>query len=525
MTNDERIFQWLHNTFLKQWNHMLTINRNYSPQKQIPYVDRKIFFPLIPLEADGYSVRNFLAFVLKYLVKLDSNSFLILLCNTHHELLWAAFQKTQSYAFTELIELNEQLDELNACLTIENRGERFNCVQSLLKKYHISQDLGFYLLLNIEVVSEFKEIYENFSSLLDFYSQIWDLMARHFKSHTLQFYPEPLFFKFFRHLTTKNFIFNASEFKKLLGNLLPTQNLILLFLERDFFAGLAIMTRQNDLHLQFLNHDTLQNHLLKYEKNQEKGLEYLNKIVKATTPLTIKNQRIQATASITLTEDIWLMIQDIMTQYRFEYTLDRFFEMLRETEEKWTIERKIILFRRWGKSFMSFQIHKLIPTQISSIIASILRFQNETITRTVWLVVNDSLELIYILGLEFQMGLFTRIYMISNPTIVELFNSESDKALGVKKVHSYFAENKTWVNQLIVINSQDLNLLISFSPLLTTIKGSLKYLNLIENIITYHMYFYPPNFFADLIGRKGATYFFKNILFPMSLSKTDSNNP
>jgi hypothetical protein len=111
--------------------------------------------------------------------------------------------------------------------------------------------------------------------------------------------------------------------------------------------------------------------------------------------------------------------------------------------------------------------------------------------------------------------------MISDPVLFELFNSEPDKELAVKKAHFYFAEQAKWINQVIVITAQDLNQLVAFLPLLTTIKGSLKYLNMIENIINYRMFFYPPNFFADLIGRKGATYVFKNILFAEILEKSD----
>jgi hypothetical protein len=112
------------------------------------------------------------------------------------------------------------------------------------------------------------------------------------------------------------------------------------------------------------------------------------------------------------------------------------------------------------------------------------------------------------------------MYMISDQNLFELFKSEPDKELGVKKAHFYFASQGKWVHQIIIITAQDLNQLVAVLPLLTSIKGSLKYLNIIENIVNYRMFFYPSNFFADLIGRKGASYFFKNIIFPMLLEKT-----
>ena len=520
MSKDEVVLQWLHRKFLEQWKQFLNISKNFRDQDPFPYNNRKIILPFIPTEADGYSLRNFIALVLKFLFNSDSNSFVIIIYDNHNSVLWTAFQKTESYSFIELIELNEHLSEFNSFLKMEGKKERLRFLKNLLEKLEISSELGFYLLINVEVVSEFKAIWDNHFNLLEFYSRIWDLMARNFDNKKLQFFPEPLFFKFFRRLTTKNVILNASEFQKFFGNLLPTQNLIINFLDKDFPSAFAILSKQNELQLQFLNYDFLQNHLRRWEVKQEKGLEYFNKIIKTTTPLLTNNQKVKATAAITITEDIWLMVRDIMSRYSFEYLFDRFFDIIREVEEKWTIERKFILFRRWGKSFMGFQLHRLIPTQITSIITSILSFQNAALTRTAWFIVNDSLELIYILGADFQEGQFNRIYMISNPTIFELFNSEPDKALGVKKVHSYLAETDAWVNQILVITTQDLNLLISFLPLLTSIKGSLKYLNMIENIITYRMYFYPPNFFADLISRKGATYFFKDIMFPMFLGKS-----
>ncbi|HUX98891.1 MAG TPA: hypothetical protein VMV49_05015 [Candidatus Deferrimicrobium sp.] len=522
MQKEEIIIEWLHNIFLKNWDDLLKINGNFNDHKLLSYEKRKIFFPFIPIETDGYSLRNFIALILKYLFNFNSNSFIIILYNNNNSIVWAAFQKTDSYSFTELIELNTSRIDLNSILETQNSQAQLLYLQNLLEELKINSPIDFSLLLNIDVVSEFKEIYESHSNLLEFYSQIWDLMARHFNKHTLRFNPEPPFFKFLRRLSTKNVILNASEFQKLFGNLLPHQNIIINFLDKEFNSAFAIISAQNYLQIQFLNYDFLINYIARYENEHEKGLEYLNKIIKTTTPVLINNRRVEVTAAITLTEDIWLMIQDIMSQYRFEYIFDRIFEMTQDVEDTWTLEKKFVLFRHLGKSFMGFQLQRLISNQLSLLLTSILRLQNELTTHTLWFIVNDSLELIYMLEIDFKQGTFDRLSMISDSQVFKLFNSEPDKTLGIKKVHLHFAENGCWFNQMVVITTQDLNLLITFLPQLTTIKGSLKYLNIIENIITYRMYFYPSNFFADLISRKGATYFFKNILFPIILSNPRS---
>jgi len=96
------------------------------------------------------------------------------------------------------------------------------------------------------------------------------------------------------------------------------------------------------------------------------------------------------------------MLQDIMNRYSFEYLVDKFFEITQETEEKWTVERKFVLFRRWGSNFIGVQLHRLIPTRPTSIVTSVLSFLNEVMTRTIWLIVNDSLKLIYIVGIDFE---------------------------------------------------------------------------------------------------------------------------
>ncbi|NVM53966.1 MAG: hypothetical protein HWN66_09725 [Candidatus Helarchaeota archaeon] len=523
MSSENLVISWLRSDFLENWKQILKLNKKFNNQEAQSLEECKLIFPFIPIEADGYSVHNFTALILKYLFPLNSDFLIIILNKNNDSILWAGFQKTEQFSFTELIELDKHLEELTSFLNLKNKEEKLSNLQNLLKKNGISSTLSFYLLLNSEVVSDFKKIYENHSNLLEFYSQIWNLMAKYFKQQTLQFYPEPLFFKFFRRLTTKNFTLNATEFENFLGNLLPIQNLVMTFLDQEYPSCIAFITKQDRLQIQFIDHKILQNYLADYAINQEKGLEYLNKLVKNKIRLLIKNEKVRATTAITITEDIWVILQDIMTHYSFEYLLDRFFQMSQMVEEKWTMEQKIVLFKRWGKAFMSFQLNRLIPTQISTILTSILSFNNPAQTRTVWFIINDSFELLYILGINFKAGLFNRIYMISNPKIFELFNSEPDKALGVRKAHFYFAENENWIDQIIVITAQDLNLLIAFVPLLTSIKGSLKYLKMIENIITYRMYFYPNNFFADLISRKGAIYFFKNIMFPLVLNNADFN--
>jgi len=517
MSNEESVKKWLNKEFLKHWKQMISINKTINEDKMVSSAERKLIFPFIPIEADGYSIRNLLTLIFKYLFPVNSNAMILVSNNNGDSVVWAAFQQMKNFSIIGLIEFEDQLQHFTPVLNNKKYEQRFSFLNELLKKLEISDELGFYLLISIEVVSEFKEIFENHSNLLEFYARIWDLMVKHFKEQTLQIFPEPLFFKFLRRLSTTNMSLHAAEFEQFLGNLLPTQNLIISFLDKDIISGLAISSKQNYLQLQALEYDLLQKNLQRYKMNQEKGLEYLNKLIKSTTPFLINNLKVEATAAITVTEDFWLMLKDVMSHYSLEYAIDQFFNISQKVEDQWTVERKMVLFRRWGKSFMGFQLHRLVPSRISAIMAAILNFNHPFQTRSCWLIIDDSLELLYILGVDYYAGKFNRIYMISDPNLFELFNTETDKALAVKKAHFYFADNANWVDQIIVITTKDLNLLISFLPLLTSIKGSLKYLNMIENIITYRMYFYPPNFLADLISRKGTTYFFKNILFPMVL--------
>ena len=517
MSNEESALEWLHKVFLKNWKQMISINKSYDKNEMLSSAERRVTFPFIPIEGDGYSLRNLLNLIFKYLFPVNSNAMILVSSQNNDSIVWAAFQQIKNSSIIGLIEFDEQLQQFTPVLNTEIYEHRFTFLSELLKKLKISSELGFYLLINIEVLSEFKEIFENHSNLLEFYARIWDLMVKHFKEQILQIFPEPLFFKFLRRLTTINMSLPAIAFEQFLGSLLPTQNLIITFLEKDNPSGLAISSKQNHLQLQILEYDLLQKNLQRYKNNQENGLEYLNKLIKSTTPFLINNMKVEATAAITVTENFWLMLKDIMSHHSLEYAIDQLLNMSKKVEEEWTVERKMVLFKRWGKSFMSFQLNRLIPSRITDIITSIINFNHPFQTRTCWLIVDDSLKLLYVLGVDFKAGIFNRIYMISDPNLFELFNTEPTKTLAVKKAHFYFADNANWVDQIIVITTKDLNLLISFFPLLTSIKGSLKYLSMIENIITYRMYFYPPNFLADLISRKGTTYFFKNILFPMVL--------
>lgn len=521
MPAENLVLEWLRKVFLKHWKQLIEIGKNFNAKTTVSRDKRSLTFPFIPIEADGYAVRNFLAFIMKFLFEINPNAFILISNESNDSLLWAAFQDVESFSIIELTEFNNDLQELSPFLSCEDEIDRLNFLQDFLEKQEISSELGFYLKLNIVTVAEFKKIFEEHDDLLDFYSKIWDWLSTHFNTKNIQFYPEPLFFEFFRKLSTLNLTLNALEFKKLFGNLLPSQDLMVSFLDKDILSVIGLITKPNQLQIQFLDHDLVQNCLTKFNEKRDKGLDYFNKLIKSKATLLINHQRVKPSAAITFTEDFWKKIQNIMTQYSFENLIDQYFEIAKEVEEKWTIEREIVLFRRWGKSFMGFQLQKLIPNQFSSIIASVTRFLNEVRTQTVWFIVNDVLKLVYILETDYKRGLFQRAFMISDANLFELFNSYPDKELAVKKAHSYFSAQGKWVNQIIVITSQDLNQLVAFLPLLTTIKGSLKYLNMIENIIKYRMFFYPPNFFADLIDRKGATYFFKNIIFPEILEKLD----
>ncbi|MHA1129188.1 MAG: hypothetical protein ACTSQQ_00115 [Candidatus Helarchaeota archaeon] len=524
MSDENEVMHWLKTDFLNNWNRMIEINKNFNKSKALPPIKRRIQFPFIPIYADGYSLRNFLAFFFKYLFIQDFNSFLIIITGSSNAIIWAAIQKIENYSISDLIDLSEYFKVLNRSIQIFNRQKRLEFLRQTLKNNGIALKLDFYLLLNIQSVSTFKEILNNHKNLLDFYSKIWDLIATQFSNKTLQFFPEPLIFKFLRRLSTKNILLKASEFRKIFGDLLPNQNFLLNFLDNNFLSSLIINCQKNSLIFQFPNYDLLHQNLTRYQQSPENDLESLNKALKSTISVEFNQRKIGASVALTLTADIWTAFQKIIHHHSLEHAITLLFKMIKAAEEKWTIERKIILFKRWGKSFMEFQLNQLMPDQPIRFITSIQRFQYEELTRIFWFIVDDSLTLIYILGTEFEHGYFQRLYVINTPILYNLYNSEPDKVTAIKKAHLYFAEHDIWVNQIFAITAQDLNHLITFLPLLTNVKGSLKYLNMIENIMTYRMYFYPPYFFADLIRRKGAVHFFKNLFFPMILDRSHTQS-
>jgi hypothetical protein len=521
MADEAIVTQWLKTEFLNHWKRMLQINRRFIRHESLSEKERSLIFPFIPIRADGYSLRNFLAFILKYIFVKDCDSFIVIIRGSKNTVLWAAAQKIESNSLTELIELAEFAEVLNTCLSITDRENCLEFLQETMETLELSINLGFYLLLDIQVIAKFKDIQNNHTGLLDFYSQVWDLMAQHFADKKLEIYPEPILFRFFRRLTTKTFLLNVNEFSKIFSFLLPKQNLIVNFLDDDCLSSLIVSTQKDSLLFQFPDYNLIQSNLSRYKHGHENDLETLNKTILATIPLEAQPHKINPSASITVTEDFWLTLQKILTETNLESAITHLFEMITDIEEQWSIEPKILLFKRWGKSFMEFNITQLIPTEPMHILKSLHRFQYEALTRIFLYIVDDSLVLISILGIEYEYGTFRKLYLVSDPSLYELYNSEPDKVVGIKKSHFHLAEHGTWVNQLIAITVQDLNQLITFIPLLTNVKGSLKYLGIIENIITYRMYFYPPNFLADLIRRKGATHFLKNLFFPMILAKRD----
>ena len=99
MSKEDPVIQWLRNEFLKHWSHFINMNKKFSNNESIPYEERTVLFPFIPIEADGYTLRNFIAFIHKYLFQLNPNFFIIILNNECDSILWAAFQKTESFSF------------------------------------------------------------------------------------------------------------------------------------------------------------------------------------------------------------------------------------------------------------------------------------------------------------------------------------------------------------------------------------------------------------------------------------------
>jgi len=502
---------------------MLAINQmilnNHSP----PNTATSVLFPFIPVEADGYTLRHFLSFILKYFFPASPHFLILVYDQSQSVFLWGGLQQVDSFTFTKLIELTDtQLKALNPLLTYQKEEEKFQFLQTTLNQFGTSIQIGFVLQITLEVISDFEQSYNTRSNLLNFYANIWDLMRIHFTNKNIQFYQEPLFFKFFRRMTTKTANLDASQFKELLKILLPKQLIILSFLGVSACSSIALISSRDSFQLQFLNYTTFQQYFQEYFEKSNDELESVNETIKNKTRITLEKQTLQPSAAIAVTESFWQVIQKAMIHYRLESFLDQFLELSKKVETNWTIAPKIVLFRRWGKSFMHFQLDHFIPTQVSSVTNTILKFQYPHELKTCWFIVDDNLKLLYIFRVDFLSGKFHRIYPITDPPLFELFNSESNKSLAVRKVHHYLAEHLRWVHQIIVITVQDLQLLINFFPLLTSLKGSLKYLSIFENVITYRMYFYPPNLLASLIVRKGAISFFKDLMFPLLLNRNEN---
>lgn len=522
MTEVNSIVEWLQTDFLRDWKQMLTTNHHYVMKQHLNLDERMILFPFIPKRIDGYSFHNFLRFIIKYLFPANSNFLILVVNRANDSILWGAIQKSEGFTFTELIEISEGPKVFSPIFTIQDLEAKMQFLQAALNDLGLSAKIGFYCTIDIDAIANFKHIYENIPAFLQFYSKLWGLISIHFQKANIVFYPEPLLFKFLRRLSTRNLLLPASEFELLLKNLLPTQNLIVSFIEETAITSIAFNTTPNGLQLEFLDFDFLQTAWTDYQKHRDEGLEYFNKLIKNKTRLIGSKSIFKPSAAITLKELFWLTLQKIMTRYNFEFFLEQYLELGKSVEEQWTIEQKIVLFRHWGKNFLRFQLSNLLPLQIPLFFTSILSFQNPAQTKMCWFIVDDQLQLLSIIGIDYISGLFNRIYAITDPVLFELFNGESNKSLAVKKAHLHLAETQEdWIDQICAVTVQDLNLLIASFPLLTSIKGSLKYLSIIENIISLRMYFYPPNFFADLIAQKGAIYFFKNIFFSQILKKSE----
>ncbi len=517
------ILKWFEEV-IEKWKKIISLNKKIINQEKILDENRKIFFPIIPIELDCRTSFNIFSQFFPKLFGENGDCLILILNDGRDEILWSAVQHEENGNYVDFLrfEFEEQVDALELIRT--NSIKKVNdYIKQKVEGLHSRFDLNFVIILDVKFLEGYEDVYEMMKTgFLDHVSGLWNFLARMLEENRIEIYNEPLFFNFLRKFVTDNKNFDAMEFKNIISKLLPPQNVIFSLFDdaTDSTISFAILTTPYKFVFTFLEPDGIQQ---KFEIVKRKTPSSENLMAGFARQLHKKyrifynDKYLKVGAAFVMKCEIIDYFKNVIEKYDFKNAMVKFAEYIKNTDKLWTSDGKIVLFRRWGNTFLDFDVNKLNPSLISSFNKGI-RFIHGYKTRSLIFIFDQDVNLLHVLGFDLVNGSFEKFYTIPKNRVLDIFKAEKDveKAM-LKAKHALSEELGWWINAVIGVRYTDLNKFSVFLSLGTSVGGALKFLKMLDNFFKYEMLMMPINPLMDVIKKEGTIKTLKKLYFPMVL--------
>ncbi len=333
-----------------------------------------------------------------------------------------------------------------------------------------------------------------------------------YKEERIQVYNPPLFLDFLKKFITDNDNFDALTFRNVITKLLPPQNVVFSLINEKKIASFVILTTPYKLVFTFLDNKKIEHRFEKIKKKKHSMQDLMAELAKQfhkKYQVFYNEKYLKVNTAFITRFEIFNYLKDIMSKYNFKNFLIKFTEFITKSDDLWTSDGKIVLFRRWGKTFFNFDLKKLNPPSILSYNRA-FNFIYGYQVRTIMFIFDQDIKLQTILGLDLKNGSLEKFYTISKEQVIDIFERERnvEKALLIAK-HQLSEQFGWWINTIIGIRYTDLNKFSAILSLATSVSGSLKFLKILDNFIKNQIIFLPINPLLDLMQKKGTSKFLK----------------
>ncbi|MHA1378331.1 MAG: hypothetical protein ACTSRG_08105 [Candidatus Helarchaeota archaeon] len=518
------IIEWFEKLII-DWQKIIEINKKISKHEELSDKELKITFPFVPFEMDCYTLFNLFTALIPKLFTENGDLLILILNDTRDKILWSAaqYEENGNYLDFKKIEFIDSKEILR--LIRQNKiKDVHNNIQKLKCGLNPNFNLNSIILIDIYFLEQYKSVHKKMEiEFLDHIANFWRFLAKMYESGRIEILNEPLFFNFLRKFLTDNKNFDASEFKNIITKLLPPQNVVFYLFNdenEEKTVAFAILTTPYRSVFTFLDKKEIQEVLKKIKKKKSSQGEIMVNFAKRLH----KNYRVfynekflKVSAAFVLKFEILDYLRDILKNYNFKHALVKFAEYIKNSDKLWTSDGKIVLFRRWGSTFLDFDVEKLDPSSITNINSGV-RFIYGYKARTLIFIFDQDVNLLSIFGLKLKNGSLEKFYNISTDKVIDIFIKEKNVENALKIAKNTLSEELgCWINHVIGVRYTDLNKFSAILSMGTSINGALKFLKMLDNFFRYEMLIYPIEPFLDLFKKEGSIKTIKRLFFPIMM--------
>ena len=515
------IINWFEE-LIKDWKKIINLNKKIAKGEEIPEIEKTLTFPFIPIEIDCYTFFNFFSESFSKLFTENGDSLILILNNSHDQIIWSAAQYEENGNYLDFLKFEIQNSEEILGFIKENSLKKItNYLHNLKIGLNSNFNLNFIITVDLKFLDEFRKVHDSLKyEFLDYLAGLWNLLAKMYREDRIQVYNPPLFFDFLNKFIKDNENFDALTFKNVITRLLPPQNVVFSMINKKKTASFAILTTPYKFVFTFLDNKRIGQRFKKIKKKKHSIQDLMAELAKQLHKkyrVFYNEKYLKVNTAFVIKFDIINFLKDIMSKYNFKNFLIKFTEFITKSDDLWTSDGKIVLFRRWGKTFFDFNLKKLNPPSVLSYNRGV-NFIYGYRARTLMFIFDQDVKLQTILGLDLKKGSLEKFYIIPKEQVNNIFENEEDieKALLIAK-HRLSEQFGWWINTVIGVRYTDLNKFSAILSLATSVPGSLKFLKILDNFIKYQMIVLPINPLLDIMQKEGSIKTVKKLYFPLIL--------